>query len=135
MSPQQLLDCTLGYRNAGCKGGFMSNCYKYLAQNKLMRSSDYPYEVQVGTCRYQESKGITKVPSYTEVPKKSPRALMEAVARQPVSIGISALCSSMMLYKGGVLTRSCGTYLNHAVLLVGYGKDSASGLEYWLIKN
>lgn len=81
MSPQQLLDCTTGYRNAGCKGGFMTNCYKYLAQNKLMRSSDYPYEVQLGTCRYQESKGITTVPSFTEVAKKSPRALMEAVAR------------------------------------------------------
>ena len=41
----------------------------------------------------------------------------------------------MMLYKGGVLTKSCGTHLNHAVLVVGYGKDSATGLDFWIIKN
>ena len=39
-------------------------------------------------------------------------------------------------YKSGVLdTSSCGTNLNHALLLVGYGTDSASGKDYWLVKN
>ena len=60
---------------------------------------------------------------------------MEAVAKQPVSVGIAAFCSSMMLYNGGVLTKSCGTVLNHAVVIVGYGTDSATGLDYWLVKN
>ena len=42
----------------------------------------------------------------------------------------------MMLYKGGVLTKGCGTVpLNHAVLLIGYGHDSATGLDFWIIKN
>jgi len=59
----------------------MTNCYKYLAQNKIMRSSDYPYVVFTGTCKYIDSKGITKVPSFVEVPKKNPRALLDAVAR------------------------------------------------------
>ena len=29
----------------------------------------------------------------------------------------------------------CDTYLDHAVLAVGWGHDSASGLDYWLVKN
>ena len=134
MSQQQLIDCTKSYRNAGCKGGFMTNCYKYLAQSKIMRANDYPYIVQDGDCKYVDSKGITKIASYTELPKNNPRALMEAVARQPVSIGISAFCSVFMLYKGGVLTKGCGTVpLNHAVTLIGYGRDQATGLDFWLI--
>lgn len=40
-----------------------------------------------------------------------------------------------MLYKGGVLTKGCGGALNHAVVIVGYGHDSQSGLDYWLVKN
>ena len=75
------------------------------------------------------------MPSYIEVPKNNPQALLEAVAKQPVSVGISAFCQNMMLYKGGVLTKSCGAALNHAVVLVGYGTDSGTGLDYWLVKN
>ena len=30
---------------------------------------------------------------------------------------------------------SCGTNLNHAVLVVGWGNDADSGLDYWLVKN
>jgi len=35
-------------------------------------------------------------------------------------------------------TRVCtpgDAQLNHAVLLVGYGTDAASGTEYWVVKN
>lgn len=41
-----------------------------------------------------------------------------------------------MQYKSGVLdTTSCGTRLNHAVNIVGYGRDNATGKDYWIIKN
>jgi len=39
-------------------------------------------------------------------------------------------------YTGGVITgTACGTQLDHGVLAVGYGTDSASGEEYFLVKN
>jgi len=40
-----------------------------------------------------------------------------------------------MSYETGIYDDvSCGTNLNHAVLVVGYG-TSDDGVEYWLVKN
>merc|ERR1719428_2493068 len=60
-------------------------------------------------------------------------ALMGAVMQQPVSIAIEADQSSFQMYGGGVLTKKCGSKLDHGVLLVGYGTDA--GTDYWKVKN
>merc|ERR1712038_2161835 len=60
-------------------------------------------------------------------------ALMDAVAQQPVSIAIEADKSAFQLYRGGILSRTCGSKLDHGVLLVGYGTDN--GQDYWKVKN
>ena len=38
-------------------------------------------------------------------------------------------------YATGVFTGCTSQNINHAILVVGYGTDSATGLDYWLIKN
>ena len=39
------------------------------------------------------------------------------------------------MYNGGIMTGdACGTEINHAVTLVGYGVEQ-DGTSYWLIKN
>jgi C1A family cysteine protease len=60
---------------------------------------------------------------------------MSAVTQQPVSIAIQANQIAFQSYKSGVLTGRCGERLDHGVLLVGYGTDSDSGLDYWKVKN
>ena len=35
----------------------------------------------------------------------------------------------------GIITADCSTAINHAVLAVGYGYDSALKKEYYIIKN
>ena len=36
---------------------------------------------------------------------------------------------------GGVYDGTCSTNTDHAIAVVGYGTDAASGDKYWLIKN
>lgn len=78
------------------------------------------------------------------MPGKDEDALKAAVARQPVSVAIEADRSAFQLYKSGVFTSvSCGTQLDHGVLVVGYGTANgtdaggAAGepLDYWKVKN
>jgi KDEL-tailed cysteine endopeptidase len=100
-----------------------------------MEESNYPYAAVKKTCNYKSAPGQTYVTSYKNVAKNDPLAHLNAVAAQPVAIGISAGTSIFQFYKSGILdTSACGTNVNHAVLLVGYGKD-AKGVLYWIIKN
>lgn len=62
--------------------------------------------------------------------------MQAALVQQPVTVGIEADQASFQYYTSGVIAESdCGTNLDHAVLVVGNGNDSASGLDYWLVKN
>jgi len=60
-------------------------------------------------------------------------ALMTAVVQQPVAVAIEADEDAFQFYSSGVLTKSCGTNLDHGVLLVGYG--TLNGLDYYKVKN
>ena len=63
-------------------------------------------------------------------------ALKSAVAMTPVSVAIEADQSVFQLYRGGVLADArCGDAVDHGVLVVGYGHDPGTGLDYWRIKN
>ncbi|KAF8391247.1 hypothetical protein HHK36_023549 [Tetracentron sinense] len=64
----------------------------------------------------------------------SEKALLKAVANQPVSVAIDASGSDFQFYSSGVFTGECGTSLDHGVTAVGYG-TSADGTKYWLVKN
>jgi C1A family cysteine protease len=58
---------------------------------------------------------------------------MTAIAEQPVSIAIEADQKDFQLYQSGVFTATCGTTLDHGVLVVGYGTEQ--GEDYYLVKN
>jgi C1A family cysteine protease len=60
--------------------------------------------------------------------------LKAAVAKQPVAVAIEADTRYFQSYSGGVLTStSCGTNLDHGVLIVSYGTEN--GIDYWNVKN
>jgi len=131
-SEQQLVDCSKS--NAGCNGGWMDTAFQYIESNPLMLEADYPYTARDGKCQYNKSKGVGKVKTYKDVsPDSSGANLKSALSKGPVSVAIEADQSAFQFYHTGVITKGCGTKLDHGVLAVGYGNES--GQDYILVKN
>jgi len=130
-SEQELLDCTTN--NYGCNGGFMTNAFDFIIENGgISIESDYEYQGQQSTCRSQEKTAAVQISSYQVVPADE-TSLLQAVTKQPVSIGIAA-SQELQFYAGGTYQGSCADQINHAVTAIGYGTDE-QGQKYWLLKN
>ncbi|KAK9053253.1 hypothetical protein SSX86_029886 [Deinandra increscens subsp. villosa] len=87
-------------------------------------------EIEIGV---QNKAKIVSIDGYEDVPPKNEKALMKAVAHQPVSVGIEASGMAFQFYSSGVFTGSCGTDLDHGVVVVGYGSEN--GKDYWIVRN
>jgi cathepsin L len=135
LSEQQLLDCTTD-RNNGCGGGFMDSAFQYIVDNGgIATENAYPYVAAQGACDTDGKQPAATISNYETVPKNDEDALAVAVANQPVSVGIDGKGQSFQLYSGGIMTGdACGTQMNHAVAVVGYGVQQ-DGTSYWLLKN
>ena len=67
------------------------------------------------------------------VTSHSSTALQEAVAAGCVGVGIEADQTAFQYYSSGILNGTCGTSIDHAVLVVGYGISGSQ--QYWKVKN
>uniref|UniRef100_A0A7S3YVJ6 Peptidase C1A papain C-terminal domain-containing protein n=2 Tax=Lotharella globosa TaxID=91324 RepID=A0A7S3YVJ6_9EUKA len=134
LSEQELVDCAGAYGNLGCNGGLMDSGFEFVIKNGLCTEKDYSYVAKQGQCEKSKCTAAVKISGYHDVPSRSSSALLQAVAKQPVSIAIEADRSVFQFYSSGVMdSSSCGTQLDHGVLLVGYGEES--GKKYWKVKN
>jgi C1A family cysteine protease len=122
LSEQQLVDCSRPYGNQGCNGGWMDSAFQYVKDHGLTTTSAYPYVARDQTCKIDS--GDNKVTGFVDVPGCD--NLLNALSSRPVSVAVDA--SVWSSYRSGVLS-SCGTAVNHGVLLVG-ATDA-----FWKIKN
>jgi len=136
LSEQELVDCAGAYGNYGCNGGLMDSAFKYVERYGLCTEADYPYTAMNGVCQSSSCtpSANTFLTGYKDV-TTTENALGAAVDFQPISIAIEADQSGFQLYSSGVFSGVCGQNLDHGVLLVGYGNDPTSGLDYWKVKN
>jgi len=136
LSEQQLMDCSTPEGNDSCEGGLMDYAFKFIIQNKgICSEADYPYQEKDESCQ-TTCKSVSTISDYADIPSGNETAMGYAVAVQPLSIAIEADQSVFQDYSSGVLASSeCGTNLDHGVLIVGYGHDNKSGLDYWIVKN
>jgi len=140
LSEEDLVQCDS--TDSGCNGGSMDNAFTWVASHGIASLADYPYSSSTssgttGTCdTTKENNPAVYVSGHTDVSAGDETALMSAVTSTPVSVAIEADQSVFQLYSSGVLdSSSCGTTLDHGVLLVGYGYDSSESKNYWKVKN
>lgn len=137
LSVQELVDCVpRTVDSQGCRYGSPTEAFTYITNNGGITSgSNYPYQAKDGACdKKRASQHAAKISGFVGVPKNNENALMYAVSKQPVAAFVDATGEQFQLYSGGVFSGSCGTAVNHIVLIVGYG-TSSDGQKYWLIKN
>ncbi|KAL4502347.1 hypothetical protein ABPG72_011934 [Tetrahymena utriculariae] len=127
LSVQQIVDCSTA--NDGCNGGDLPPAYQYVVQNGIETEADYPYKGTDQKCKYDASKVVFKPKSFVEVTPNSPDQLAIALNKEPVPICIEADQKAFQFYTSGIISKGCGTNLDHCVLAVGYDSDS------WIVKN
>lgn len=136
LSEQQLVDCSTSYINFGCNGGQMDNAFDYAIDNGMCLDDEVPYTAQSGKCTSSESscKKVAQFSYCQDVQSRNEMMLKSAVSIVPVAVAIEADTRVFQFYSGGILdSESCGTSLDHGVLVVGYGEEN--GQKYWIVKN
>ena len=137
LSEQQLVDCSFAEGDLGCGGGWYYNAWDYAYKaGGLCTESAYPYTAHDGACKASScgtKYNLMKSSIDTRITADSDSAMENAAAAGCVSVAIEADQTSFQYYSSGILTGNCGTNIDHAVLVVGYGTQSSQ--EYWKVKN
>ncbi|XP_064455230.1 procathepsin L-like isoform X3 [Ornithodoros turicata] len=136
LSQQNLIDCDTS--SFGCDGGYPYMGFQYIRDNGGINTFEsYPYEARDNVCRFKnDDPDNVPVSAISRIKEGSEFDLRNAVATVgPVSVLIQSRDWKFSAYRDGVYDNpNCGdTYLNHAVVVVGYGTEN--GTDYWIIKN
>lgn len=142
LSAQQITDCSSNGNN-GCRGGNFGPSIRYIQSQggQLATYASYPYAGSQQACR---RTGINQINlgniEYTPIAEGDEKAIEDALVKYgPIFIGIDADSRAFMFYQTGILSvPNCPRRrqdMDHAMVIVGHGYDSALKSAYWIIKN
>ena len=132
-SEEMFLLCNKHYPDMGCNGGNSAITMMWTQTNGVVTEDRMPYRASdTGTCYWNKFNSIFFNKDMLDVPHTDNDELVSAVDQQPISIAVAA--EKFMHYQSGIFNDwTCGTDLDHAILLVGYGENSTG--KYYKIKN
>ncbi|OCT69043.1 hypothetical protein XELAEV_18040351mg [Xenopus laevis] len=134
LSEQNLVDCS---KVNGCSPGSLDDTFKYIKENGVNTNHSYPYKGKEQTCNFNSSNTVARCKGYIKISPGSEEQLKQIVGTiGPVSVAINFTKTFRSFTTGVYTDNKCETLLglqNHAVLVVGYGKENDE--DYWLVKN
>ncbi|BFG04222.1 zingipain-2 [Drosophila madeirensis] len=142
LSAQQLIDCA--GMGAGCSTQAPQSAFDYLTQySELYSTEDYPNNIslkQQGMCLPPPPVAVgVKLTSYSVIAENDDTALMRYVSNDiPVVVEYNPATFGFMQYSSGVYqpaTRAGQATSSQFLVVVGYGFDAATNLNYWRCLN
>jgi hypothetical protein len=123
--------------NHGCEGGTLLSAFTYATEYYVFLEQDYPYKGYDQKCiqdAIPTKKTKTKFQSFTTVNPYSPIEIIDLLRNGTVAASISATSPIFKFYAKGIIDdihltgdhhMDCYTgSTNHAVTIVGFGKDN-----------
>lgn len=130
LSEQQLVDCDLN--NGGCNGGWYTSAWQHLMNGSNKHSKYGAYTARRGRCVEKAKFNGAIVKDYRSI-SPNQDAMKEALQDGPLAVALRVV-KDFYSYKSGVYSSTnCGGAVNHAVVIVGYGR--MSGTDYWIVRN
>ena len=145
-SIQMIIDCDT--YDASCNGGIMEYVFNWIKDNGgINYEEDYPFNGYKRSCRkIKEKYSDMKILGYKILGKQTPTwwAIadendMKEFLYQNGPLSVVFNNYPLYNYVSGIIDvaeEKCPiNEINHSGLLVGYGTDSNTGLDYWIVKN
>mmetsp|Transcript_28387 Transcript_28387/g.51245 ORF Transcript_28387/g.51245 Transcript_28387/m.51245 type:complete len:365 (+) Transcript_28387:176-1270(+) len=138
LSFKQLVDCVANPRHCGgeggCKGATAELAFKFMKTQGVTVESEYEDEDRDGQCKKVKAPAL-KPHDFVTLPVNKQDPLLEVLySKGPVVVSVDA--STWSAYADGVFD-GCerDATVNHAVLVVGYGRDRKLKKDYYNIRN
>lgn len=158
LSVQQIMDCSSNESimskigdgkswNYGCAGGYLENALSYSLKYDVFDMKTYQYKGFDAQCKTEglKPKQRVRLPGFVKPWAYDPTAIKKELKKGPVAASISGSSPIFKFYGLGIIDDLslsghnhyiCNTgKINHAVLIVGWGRDEIFGKEYFVIKN
>ena len=142
LAPQDPVSCDRN--NYGCDGGYLNYVWSYFTNTGVVSEDCWPYTSGNGnsgtcrtTCTGSGQQWIKyKCQSGSVVHPTTVAAIQAELYNNGPMEGAFTVYEDFFNYKSGVYYHQSGSRAGgHAIKILGYGHDSASGLDYWLAAN
>ena len=141
-SEQQMLDCVYSVKDICEEGGDEGDALDWTVKvNGSMSEAAYPYTMKdASPCKFNRTLSVARFVRHIHVkPHSDETALATAIVDRPTTIAMDASQRSFQHYEKGVYQdahcKNGMDDLDHAILAVGFGVDTASGENYYIVKN